>query len=40
MNRFFNTLTYVNESFYEPNHLTIKGILEEPQNSDYGSFKF
>ncbi|MFJ7737656.1 MepB family protein [Lysinibacillus sp. NPDC097287] len=37
MNKFFKTLTYVNEMFYEPNQLTIKNILEETQNSDYGA---
>ncbi|OPA74183.1 mep operon protein MepB [Paenibacillus selenitireducens] len=37
MNNFNKALTYVNEIFYEPNHLTIKTIREEPQNSDYGA---
>jgi len=40
MNRFSKTLTYVNEIFYEPNHLTIKAIREETQNSDYGAGVF
>ncbi len=37
MNKFYKALTYVNEIFYEPNHLTIKAIREETQNSDYGA---
>ncbi|MDQ0227689.1 MepB family protein [Metabacillus niabensis] len=37
MNEFYKALTYVNENFYEPNHLVIKAIREEPQNSDYGA---
>jgi len=37
MNKFYKALTYVNEFFYEPNHLTIKAIREETQNSDYGA---
>jgi len=37
MNEFNKTLTYVNELLYEPNHLTIKNIREETQNSDYGA---
>ncbi|MGG3449356.1 MepB family protein [Domibacillus aminovorans] len=37
MNKFYRALTYVNEIFYEPNHLTIKAIREEAQNSDYGA---
>ena len=37
MNKFYKTLTYVNEILYEPNHLTIKNILEETQNSDHGA---
>ncbi|MEH6942220.1 MepB family protein [Bacillus sp. JJ722] len=37
MNEFYKALTYVNEIFYEPNHLTIKAIREEAQNSDYGA---
>lgn len=37
MNKFYEALTYVNEIFYEPNHLTIKDIREETQNSDYGA---
>lgn len=37
MNKFYKTLTYVNEIFYEPNHLTIKAIREETHNSDYGA---
>jgi len=35
MNEFYKALTYVNENFYEPNHLVIKAIREEAQNSDY-----
>lgn len=37
MNTFYKALTYVNEIFYEPNHLTIKAIREETQNPDYGA---
>lgn len=37
MNKFYKTLTYVNEIFYQPNHLTIKNIQDENQNSDYGA---
>ena len=37
MNKFYETLTYVNEILYEPNHLIIKNIKEENQNSDYGA---
>ncbi|MFA1737891.1 MepB family protein [Lysinibacillus fusiformis] len=37
MNKFNETLTYVNELLYEPNHLIIKNIREETQNSEYGA---
>ena len=37
MNKFYKTLTYVNKILYDPNHLTIKNILEETQNLDYGA---
>jgi hypothetical protein len=37
MNKLYKALTYVNEILYEPNHLTIKTIQEETQNSDYGA---
>ncbi|WP_020059755.1 MepB family protein [Bacillus sp. 123MFChir2] len=37
MNEFYNALTYINKMFYEPNHLTIKAVREEAQNSDYGA---
>ncbi|WP_028550222.1 MepB family protein [Paenibacillus sp. UNC451MF] len=40
MNQFYKALTFVNEIFYEPNHLTIKAIREETQNSDYGAGVF
>ncbi|MDM5234135.1 MepB family protein [Lysinibacillus pakistanensis] len=40
MNEFNKTLTFVNELLYEPNHLTIKNIREESQNSDYGAGVF
>jgi len=40
MNKFYKALTYVNEIFYEPNHLTISYIQEETQNADYGGGKF
>lgn len=37
VNEFYNALTYVNKMFYVPNHLTIKAVQEEAQNSDYGA---
>ncbi|WP_018759047.1 MepB family protein [Paenibacillus terrigena] len=37
MNNFYSALTYVNEIFYEPNHLKINSIREETQNSEYGA---
>ncbi|WP_314590454.1 MepB family protein [Paenibacillus terrigena] len=37
MNNFYRALTYVNEFFYEPNHLKINSIREETQNSEYGA---
>ena len=40
MNKFYKTLTYVNEILYKPNHLIIKNIQEENQNSDYGAGVF
>jgi len=40
MNEFNKTLTFVSELLYEPNHLTIKNIREETQNSDYGAGVF
>lgn len=40
MNEFYKALTYVNENFYKPNHLVIKAIEEEAQNSDYGAGLF
>ncbi|GLF92388.1 mep operon protein MepB [Bacillus safensis] len=40
MNEFYNVLTYVNKMFYEPNHLSLKAVREEVQNSDYGAGLF
>lgn len=40
VNEFNKALTYVNKIFYEPNHLFIKDIREEVQNSDYGAGVF
>ncbi|ASA21225.1 MepB family protein [Paenibacillus donghaensis] len=40
MNTFYKTLTYVKEVLYEPTHLTIESIREEPQNSEYGAGLF
>lgn len=37
VNEFYNALTYVNKMFYEPNHLSLKAVREEAQNSDYGA---
>ncbi|RCW77463.1 MepB family protein [Saliterribacillus persicus] len=37
MHNFSNTLAYVNEIFYKPNHLNLNEIREEPQNSAYGA---
>ncbi|MGI2298139.1 MepB family protein [Paenibacillus sp. GXUN7292] len=40
MKNFSKALTYVKEIFYEPNHLIIKSVQEEAQNSDYGAGVF
>ncbi|MEG0385997.1 MAG: MepB family protein [Solibacillus sp.] len=40
MNSFFQAFNYINEVFYEPNHLTVKKVREEMQNSDYGAGVF
>ncbi|WP_312472250.1 MepB family protein [Neobacillus sp.] len=40
MNKFYRALTHVNKVIYEPNHLTLKSIQEENQNSDYGAGTF
>lgn len=40
MKDFFKVLTYVNKTIYEPNHLTIKSVQEEKQNSKYGAGTF
>ena len=40
MNEFYNALTYINKMFYEPNHLSLKAVREEAQNSDYGAGTF
>ncbi|MBC5638819.1 MepB family protein [Ornithinibacillus sp. BX22] len=37
MNEFYKAITYVNENYYEPNHLVINTVREETQNSDYGA---
>ncbi|MGM1047258.1 MAG: MepB family protein [Bacillota bacterium] len=40
MNKFYRALAYVNKIVYEPNHLILKSIQEENQNSDYGAGTF
>ncbi|MGG1219912.1 MepB family protein, partial [Priestia endophytica] len=40
MNNFFTALTYVNKTIYESNHLTVKSVQEEKQNSKYGAGTF
>ncbi|MBM7602717.1 hypothetical protein JOC75_000687 [Metabacillus crassostreae] len=40
MNEFYEALTYVNKTYYEPNYFIIKNIREEEQNSDYGAGVF
>jgi hypothetical protein len=40
MNNFFTALTYVNKMIYESNHLTVKSVQEEKQNSMYGAGTF
>jgi hypothetical protein len=40
VNKFYRALTHVNKIVYEPNHLTLKSIQEENQNSDYGAGTF
>lgn len=40
MNKFFTALTYVNKMIYESNHLTVKSVQEEKQNSKYGAGTF
>ncbi|MED5018474.1 MepB family protein [Paenibacillus chibensis] len=40
MNNFYKALTYINETIYEPNGITINSIREEAQNSDYGAGVF
>lgn len=40
MNDFFTALTYVNKKIYESNHLTVKSVQEEKQNSKYGAGTF
>ncbi|MFJ7941789.1 MepB family protein [Peribacillus sp. NPDC096622] len=40
MNNFFTALTYVNKMIYESNHLTVKSVQEEKQNSKYGAGTF
>ncbi|MED4452092.1 MepB family protein [Metabacillus fastidiosus] len=37
MNNFYTALSYVRKVIYEPNHLTVKSIQEEEQNSKYGA---
>lgn len=34
---FFKALTYVNHLIYEPQHITVKAVLEEKQNAQYGA---
>ena len=40
MNNFFTALNYVNKMIYESNHLTVKSVQEEKQNSKYGAGTF
>ena len=40
MNDFFTSLTHVNKMIYESNHLTVKSVQEEKQNSKYGAGTF
>ncbi|ATP41080.1 mep operon protein MepB [Solibacillus sp. R5-41] len=40
MNQFSQAFTYINEVFYEPNHLTVTDVREETQNSEYGAGVF
>ncbi|MEI5908719.1 MepB family protein [Bacillus spongiae] len=40
MTGFLKALTHLNEIIYEPNHLTLKSIQEEKQNSNYGAGTF
>lgn len=40
MNKFYETLNYINKIAYEPNQLVLKSIQEEKQNSDYGAGTF
>ena len=40
MNKFYKTLTFVNEILYKPNQLIVKNIQEEKQNADYGAGVF
>ena len=40
MNEFYEALAYVNKVIYEPNHLSVKRVQEEKQNSKYGAGTF
>ena len=40
MNNFYTALAYVSKIIYGPNHLTVKSIQEEKQNSKYGAGTF
>lgn len=40
MNLFTQAFTYINDVIYKPNHLTVKDIREEIQNSEYGAGVF
>ncbi|WP_042213252.1 MepB family protein [Paenibacillus borealis] len=40
MNNFYNTLAYINETFYAPARLTVTSVREEPQNAEYGAGLF
>ncbi|MDK8179547.1 MepB family protein [Paenibacillus sp. UMB4589-SE434] len=40
MNNFYKALTFVNETLYKPNGLTVSSVREETQNSDYGAGVF
>lgn len=40
MNEYYNALTYVNKMLYDPNHIIVKDVHQEVQNSDYGAGTF
>lgn len=40
MKDFYTILTYINKMIYEPNHLILRSVQEENQNSKYGAGTF